>query len=457
MAKYFGTYGVRGKLGLLTPEFVSGMCAAFAAYIGGGKVVVGTDTRTSREMVKHAAIAGLISAGCEVVDLGVAASPTVEFEAKRSGAAGGVIVTASHNPPEWNALKLMGREGIGISREKGEAIEKVFESGKIRRAEWSELKEVARYELASREHADAILAKTDVKAVKKRAPFVVLDCGNGVAGAFAPRLFRELGCKVVTLNAQADGFFPGRNSEPTRENVSGLVACVKALSADLGIAWDGDGDRVIFVDEKGGYVWGDKSFALCAKIRLREGKGAVVTTVATGNVVKEVAEKAGGRIDYVPVGAPYIAERMAKTGAVLGGEEVGGVVWPEISFGKDGFMTAAKVVEETCRAGKPLSRLIGELPGFFNAKSKVDAGSGDKARTLAAIRKEFSREPGARANVVDGIRLDFPGGAWVIARPSGTENYFRVFSEARTRDEADALLSKYKRKVEEIVGRTGRK
>ncbi|VVC71967.1 Phosphoglucomutase/phosphomannomutase [uncultured archaeon] len=453
MAKYFGTYGVRGKLDLLTPEFVSALSAAFATSISkkGGKIVVGTDARTSREMVESAAIAGLISAGCEVVDLGVAPSPTVEFEVKRMGADGGIIVTASHNPPEWNALKFMGKEGVGISREKGEAIEKIFEAGKQRRAEWSELKEVARYKLAVRDHMQEVLKRVDPKPISKRKPFVVLDCGNGVAGGFVPYLFRELGCRVVTLNAQADGFFPGRNSEPTRENVEGLVKCVKALSADLGIAWDGDGDRVIFIDEKGGYVWGDKSFALCAKIMLREKMGTVVTTVATGNVVKDAVEKAGGKIDYVTVGAPYIAERMAAAGAVLGGEEVGGVVWPEICFGKDGFMTAAKIVEDMCASGKPLSKLVGELPEYFNAKTKVETGKKDKGKILAAIRKEFSGVKGATANLIDGVRLDFSDGSWVIARPSGTENFFRVFSEAKTQGKADALLSGYKKRVEEII------
>ena len=452
MAKYFGTYGIRGKLDLLTPEFVSGMCAAFGSTLQGGTVIVGTDARTSREMIKHAAIAGLLSSGCEVIDLGVVPSPTVELEVKRQRAAGGVIVTASHNPPEWNALKFVGRDGIGLTKEKGEPIEALFESGGFKRAAWNELKRVSRCDSAIRSHIDEIKRHIDAEAIAKRKPFLILDCGNGVAGLFAPYLFRELGCRVITLNAQPDGFFPGRNSEPTRENLSDLIKTVKALKADMGIAWDGDGDRVIFIDENGEYIWGDKSFALSARIKLREMKGAIATTVATSDVIKEVAEASGGRIEYTKVGAPYIAERMVETGAILGGEEVGGVVWPEISWGKDGFMTAAKIIEEVCRSGKPLSALIASLPTYFNAKGKVDCGAKDKAKILSSIRSEFLKEKGAEAIAIDGIRLNLPDG-WVIARPSGTENYFRVFAEAKTQAKADELLARYKKKVEEIISK----
>ena len=452
MAKYFGTYGIRGKLDTITPEFACSMASAFGTHIGGGKVIIGTDTRTSREMLKSAAIAGLLSAGCEVIDLGVVPSPTVEFEVKRMKAAGGVIVTASHNPPEWNALKFMFKEGIGVTKEKGEPIEKIFDSKKQKRANWNEIKPLTKYPSAISDHMAEILKHVDAKAIAKRKPYIVLDCGNGTACDFAPHLFLELGCKVSLLNGEPDGFFPGRNSEPTRDNVAELIAAVKSQKADMGIAWDGDADRVIFIDEKGGYIWGDKSFAICAKIRLRAKKGKVVTTVATSNVVKEVTEANGGKLEYVKVGAPYIAEKMQELNAVLGGEEVGGVVWPEISWGKDGLMTAAKLVEEFSTAGKPLSALIASLPEFFNAKSKVDSGSKDKGKILTEIQKSFSSEKGAKANTIDGVRLDFPDG-WVIARASGTENYFRVFAEAKSQEKADANLAKFKKKVEEIVSK----
>jgi phosphomannomutase/phosphoglucomutase len=393
----------------------------------------------------------LLSAGCEVIDLGVVPSPTVEFEIKKMNAAGGIIITASHNPPDWNALKFVGREGVGLTKEKGEEIEKLFDSGKFRRAKWDELNPLSNYKQAIQDHLTEILKHVDAEKIQKRKPSLILDCGNGTAGALAPRLFTELGCKVTTLNEQADGFFPGRNSEPTKENIAELIQAVKDSKADIGIAWDGDGDRVIFIDEKGGYVWGDKSFALCAAIKLRKNKGTVISTVATSNVVKKVTEENGGKLEYVKVGAPYIAEKMIELNSVLGGEEVGGVVWPEISWGKDGFMTAAKIVEEFSSTGKPLSQLIGELPAYFNAKTKVDSSNKSKTRILEGIREEFGKE-GGKAITIDGVRLDFDD-SWVIARPSGTENYFRVFSEAKTKGKAEEILAKYKKKVEEIIAR----
>ena len=450
MAKYFGTYGIRRQLSKLSPEFACGMSAAFGTHMKGGKFIVGTDTRTSREMLKGAAIAGLLSAGCEVADIGVAPSPTLEFEVKKQGAKGGIIVTASHNPPDWNALKFVGKEGIGLSKENGEPVERIYDSGRQKRAKWDEIKQLTFYPHAIQDHISAILAHTNAAAIRGRKPFIILDCGNGTACGFAPLLFTRLGCRIRVMNGTPDGFFPGRNSEPTRENVAGLISAVKREKADMGIAWDGDGDRVIFIDEKGGYIWGDKSFALCAKIKMRKRKGTAVTTVATSDVVKEVVEQAGCRLAYVPVGAPYISQKMFKLKSVIGGEEVGGVVWPEIGWGKDGFMTAAKIVEEVCSSGKPLSLLIASLPAYFNAKSKVDSGAKDKARILLGIKKAFSGEKGAKATTVDGVRLNFADG-WVIARPSGTENYFRVFAEAKTQAKADLLLAKFKKRVEEIV------
>jgi len=451
MAKYFGTYGVRRKLSEIQPEFVSGLCAAFGTYSKSGKIIVGRDTRTSGEMLQKAAVAGLLSAGCKVIELGVVPSPTVEMECRDMECDGGVIITASHNPPDWNAMKFMGPKGVGLPKEKGEKVEEIYDSGESNRASWNQLKEVTYYFNAVTDHINKILANTDTQAVRERKPFVVIDCANGTASKLAPYLFRELGCKVVSLNAQPDGHFPGRHSEPTQKNISDLISTVTTLGADMGIAWDGDADRVIFIDEKGGYVWGDKSFALSVKMRLKEKKGPVVTTVATSNVVKDVTEAEGCKLEYVRVGAPYISEKMLELNAVMGGEEVGGVVWPEVSWGKDGLMTAAKILELVCTSGKPLSKLIAELPVYYNSKTKVDTLEKDKQAIMnAVVDKVRQSQPKARLNTIDGVRADL-GGEWFIARPSGTENYVRVFAEAKSQERADELTSKYKALVEEVV------
>ena len=269
MAKYFGTNGIRGKLDEMTPEFACRMAAAFGIWSGRGLILVGRDTRTSGQMLADAVRSGLLSAGCGVLDLGIATAPTVELMVHRLGAEGAITITASHNPPEWNALKFVDSKCIAVSKERGEEIEEIFErfgsgegTGKAKTgknigkgagtAAWNEIKSAQEYERALDEHIETILAHADVERMRRRKLRLVLDCGNGTAGLIAPQLFRRLGCKVVTLNAQPDGFFPGRSSEPTRENIRDLIEGVKATGADMGIAWDGDADRVIFIDEKGG-------------------------------------------------------------------------------------------------------------------------------------------------------------------------------------------------------------
>ncbi|MEW6328993.1 MAG: phosphoglucosamine mutase, partial [Candidatus Micrarchaeota archaeon] len=440
---------IRGRLDFLTPEFVAGMCASFGNYVGGGRVLVGRDTRTSGGMVQGAAVSGLLSVGCSVADLGVVPAPTVEFETTRLRASGAVAVTASHNPPEWNALKFVDKDGIAISKERGEGIEKIFEQGS-KRAQWSEIRGIENYSLALRDHISAIKNYVDGARIKKEKLKLVLDCGNGTASLLAPYLFRELGCGVLSLNAQPDGFFPGRDPEPTMGNVRDLIACVVETEADAGIAWDGDGDRVIFVDEKGCYVIGDKVFALCADSALARKKGDVVTTVATSDVVRDIAKKHGSRVVYTKVGGPYISEKMREMRAVVGGEEVGGVIWPDVHLGKDGFITAAKIVEAMARSGEPLSKLVARLPAYFNAKTKIPCAGEKKLKIMRAIT-EKARKEGREVVTLDGARINYPDG-WCIARPSGTEDYIRIFAEAKSCGRAEGLVEEWSRFAKREIG-----
>jgi phosphomannomutase/phosphoglucomutase len=441
MAKYFGTNGIRGLLDFLTPEFASRMGAAFGTWTKGGKILLARDTRLSGEMLESAVLAGLLSVGCSVTKLGICPSPTVEFMVRKLGASGAITITASHNPPEWNALKFVDSDSIAVSRERGEAIERIFESGKFARAKWSELKTVSNYDHACANHASAILEQVDKSIFKKRRPRIIIDCANGTTGTMAPELFKSLGCEVSTLNAQMDGHFPGRPSEPTEANIADLIASVRELKADMGIAFDGDGDRVVFVDEKGKFVIGDRIFALCEKIALAKAKkgSSIVTTVSTTNAIRDIAEKHGCKVHYCKVGAPYISEEMKRLGAVMGGEEVGGVVWPAISYGKDGLMTAAKIVEAAC--SKPLSELVASVPKYFNAKTKVSCPSDQKHMSVAKVAQLSSKD--GKVNSIDGMRIDFADNSWVIVRASGTEHYLRVFAEAKSEARAKALMEKY--------------
>ena len=274
MAKYFGTNGVRGRLDELTPELALRVAQAVGIYFKRGKVLVARDHRITGELLEDAVLSGLQSVGCDAVDLGMVSAPTAEFMVRKVGAAGLIIVTASHNPPEWNALKVVDGRGITVSKERGEEIEKIME--KVELAEWDNVGRKGVYESAVKEHIEAIGKLVDGGKIRKKKLSLVLDLANGTPITIAPELFKGLGVEIITLNSSVDGHFPGRPSEPTEENVGDLKKMVKERGADAGIAWDGDGDRVVFVDEKGEYVVGDKVFALSVLRKLKEDRKSVV-------------------------------------------------------------------------------------------------------------------------------------------------------------------------------------
>ncbi len=436
----FGTNGVRGKFDMLNPELALKLAKAIGRYFKCGKILVARDGRLTGECLKHAVISGLESTGCDVVDLDCTSAPTAEFMIKKLKADGLVIVTASHNPPEWNALKVVDGNGITISKERGEEIEKLMGTPAD---EWRKVKPSTSYPNATKEHIEAILKHIDIDSIRKRRPKIVLDCGNGMAALIAPQLFAELGCEIILLNEKVDGNFPGRPSEPTEANVEKLLHTVKKTKADGGIAWDGDCDRVIFVDEKGTFIVGDKVLALCESLKLRKGNilRAVVTTVATSKVVEDVATKYGCNTIYTKIGAPYLSEEMLRSNAIIGGEEVGGVIWPELSLAKDGFLTGAKMAEMICE--KRLSEWVEEIPAYFNEKTKIECNDEGKRKIVDGMMK-YAKEKKLTTITVDGVRINFPD-SWVIVRASGTENYVRVFAEAKTKEKAKQLMEEYRK------------
>ncbi|MEW6722100.1 MAG: phosphoglucosamine mutase, partial [Candidatus Micrarchaeota archaeon] len=387
---------------------------------------------------------GLASVGCPVTDIDIASSPTAEWMVKKEKAAGCVIVSASHNPPEWNALKVVDGNGVSVSRERGAEIEKKL--GKTKLAPWDSAGAITKNDLAIRDHIKAIASHVSGERIRQKKPKIVLDCGNGTACGIAPQLFKFLGCEILTINSHPDGRFPGRPSEPTEANVKELISLVKSARADAGVAWDGDGDRVVFVDEKGSYVIGDKVYALSVIWRAEKEKGKkltgeVVTTVATSRAVEDVAKRFGAKVRYTAIGAPYLTEEMAAKPAILGGEEVGGVIWPELSLAKDGFLTAAKMAGAVCE--KPLSEWLEEVPEYYNVKLKVSADDKKKKEVVSRVLAHAKKSKLAFADV-DGVRINFDH-SWVIVRASGTEPYVRIFAEARTQAEAEKLAKEYEK------------
>ena len=433
--RLFGTFGVRRRANeVLTPEFASKLAAAYGTLVK-GKVAVGGDTRTSTPMIKHAVISGLLSSGCAVMDLGILPTPAVQY-AVRNYCEGGVIITASHNPPHDNGIKFVDADGIGIPDDMEEKIENMFFDENPERVSWDNIKEVETNSNIIDEYIDSVIGRVDGEAIKKANLKVVVDCGSGAACFTTPYLLRRLGCQVTTMNCQPDGFFPGRNPEPTEDNLKDLINAVKNLGADLGIAHDGDADRTICIDENGDFVFGDKTFALVEKAMLKEnGGGLIVTTVATSSAIYDIAEEYNGEVIATRVGDLLVARELKDKNGLFGGEENGGLIFPAFVYGRDAALTTAKIVEIISNENKPLSELIEELPSYRSEKKKVECPDELKSEVMGKIA-EATRE--FEVDTKDGVKI-FTDEGWVIIRPSGTEPIFRCFAEAKNEEDAKKM------------------
>lgn len=412
-----------------------------------GKVMIGTDARTSNEMLKAACASGLMAVGCRVVDCGLVPTPTLQHAVKTGRAAGGVVITASHNPPEFNGIKAIGSDGTEMSRADEERIEEILHDARFKFAEWREVGQLAKDATAIDTYIDGIVRLVDVSAIQGAGLRVAVDCGNGASSLVTPKLLERLGVKYVTLNADLNGAFPGHNSEPVPENARDLVDLVRSGGFDFGVIHDGDGDRSIFVDENGQYLHGDRSLAIVAQYVCSQNKGGlVVTNVASSSCIEDAVVRAGGRIMYTKVGSPTIARAMMEHGGIFGGEENGGLIFAEFQYCRDGAMAVAKMLEIVAKSGR-LSVLNERIPAYFQCKRKTSCPEELKQPTLSRIAKEAK---GIRIDTTDGVKIYFADG-WVIVRPSGTEPVFRVFSESRDSARAEALAEEYVSKVKKLV------
>ena len=390
----FGTNGVRGIANeYLSCELALQMGRAVSTVLG-KRIAVATDTRVSSPMLKDALCAGLMSVGADVVDLGMVPTPALQhYIRKRSEVSGGVMITASHNPPCTIAVSDAGEE-----------------------------------------YVDSIVSKVDAERIRHAGLTVCVDCANGASVLTTPLLLRKLGVRAITVNGNPQGEFPGHPSEPTEDNLSELKRMVVELGADLGIAHDGDADRCVFVDENGRYVSGDVSLSILAgSILRRNGGGKIVITVATSSMVKEVTESNNGEIIYTAVGSPIVARRMAADDGVFGGEENGGLIFADHQYCRDGAMGVARMLECIATDGA-LGDQIARLPKYTTIKRAVSCPDSLKSAVSGAIADRHSTE---NVNTTDGIRIDYDDG-WVLLRASGTEPKFRIYSESK--DEAKASM-----------------
>lgn len=433
----FGTNGIRGVVNEeLTPEFVSRIGVGIGTYFGGVDVLLGYDVRTSNLILSRAMASGLASAGVNVFDAGLAPTPALQFAVKHFKLGGAVIITASHNPPEYNGIKVVGADGVEIPREEEVRIEEILAREKFSRRGWGELGAVSGLSGVIGAYEEAVKSHVDNVAIEKRHFKVVVDPVNSVGGLVTPYLLRELGCEVTTINAHLDGHFPGRLPEPKPETLGKLSAAVKAFGADLGVAHDGDADRCIFVDEKGNICLGDRTGAVIIDYVLEKNPSSIVVTpISSSKMVEDVVLRRGSKVQWTKVGSTEVSRQMLKLKSVVSMEDNGGIFYGPHQPVRDGAMAALLMLEILARRGRPLSELVAELPSYHIIKDRFDCPNELKQRALKNLLEETKSY---NRTTIDGVKIFFDDGSLLI-RPSGTETIYRVYSEALDERRAEEI------------------
>ena len=449
--------GIRGRVGAgLTPEVVATYAAGFGAWaIGrtpGAPIVVGRDSRVSGPLFHRVVLSALESVGCQVIDIGVVPTPTVQLAVEHHHAAGGLAITASHNPVEWNALKFIGSSGLFLDQDDSLSFRAATDAG-FARATWDRLGTTTTDAEAVARHLAQILALEyiDVPALRVRKLRVALDCVRGAGAPIMLALLNALGCEVSAIHTEADGRFP-HAPEPIAENLGDLCQLVLSSGADIGLAVDPDVDRLAIVDEHGVPLGEDYTLAFAAALVLRRKAGVVVTNLSTSRVVEDAALAAGQRCVRAPVGEANVASAMKAERAAIGGEGNGGVILPDLHLGRDAPAGAALVLQLLCETGMSPSALKAASPQYEIVKDKLDRPDAPLGDVYAALRAAF---PDAVVDVQDGLRLSWPD-RWVHVRPSGTEPIVRVIAEAPTRDQAQALVAQSREPLDRLVRASAR-
>ncbi len=433
-----GISGVRGVVGeTFTPELAVGFAQAFATYLDSGVVLVCRDTRASGPMVRAAVLAGLLAAGCEVVDLGICPTPSLQLSVRRLGAAGGVSITAGHNPEPWNALKFVRGDGLYLNSTQADELLDLFHQAEYAKADWRGIRSKIEEADAIAPHLEALAAAFDVESVRARRLKVAVDCCNSSCSLLSPRWLELLGCEVLAVNDDPTAPFP-HAPEPRRQSMAQLRALVLAGHADIGFAHDADGERLGIVTESGEILSEEATLPLAAEIELRRETGTVVTNVSTSAAVERVAARHGGRVVRTPVGQAFISEAMAETRAVVGGEGSGGVVVPRVQLTHDSAAAVGVVLEHMALTGERVSELAAQLPRLAMLKHDVNVEPNRIHSLLQRLYEELERE-GAEYDQTDGVKVTWPDG-WAHVRVSNTESLIRVIAEADTAPRAQELL-----------------
>ena len=444
--------GIRGRVGeSLTPDVVDRYAAGFGAWAlarsTSREIVIGRDSRVSGPMFHRVVVAALQSVGATVVDLDMVPTPTIQLAVEERHAAGGLAITASHNPIEWNALKFVGPEGLFLDPAESAAMRGFVDRG-FGRVSWDKLGAVLRDELAISSHIEKILKLScvDADAIRRRRFHVALDTCHGAGSAIFLQLLEALGCTVAGINLTPDGLFH-RPPEPVAENLGELSELVIRTKAAVGFATDPDVDRLALVDDTGSAIGEDYTLALAARVVLRRKRGKVVANLSTSRIVDDMVAEYRSEVIRAPVGEVNVAVRMRDEGAVVGGEGNGGVILPELHLGRDAPLAAALVLQLLVDEELSLSGIVARFPQYRIVKDKLDRPDGTLETVYESLRATF---PDADVDLQDGLRLSWPD-RWVHVRPSGTEPIVRVIAEGPTEDEARELIARCRAPLDALV------
>jgi len=448
-SKLFGSSGVRGLVNIdLTPVLAAKIGLAVVTFSKAKKVLVARDTRVSGLMLENALVSGLLAGGAYVNCLGVVPTPALAYLTKKLNADAGVMITASHNPPQYNGVKIFGRDSIAYGDKSQDKVEKIIENESFGLVDWQNVGE-ALYVDESRLYVEMIRKTT--KLCKKW--HVIVDPGCGATYNLAPAIFETLGCKVTAINSQPDGFFPARSPEPNAESLKPLANIVQKFNADVGIAYDGDGDRAAFIDEEGNFVDFDRVLATYAAQVAKRDKGVIVTNVEASMCVEKMVQTHGGKVVRTKVGDVYVAEAIKKHKAVFGGEPCGAWIHPQFHYCPDGILSSVMLLKALEDEDKSLSKFIAETPQYEiirenvtcknEVKHKVVEKVGERIKSIFPVYKDFS--------TIDGVRLALRNG-WILVRASGTEPLVRLTVEGESLKAAKGIMEKGIALVKKLVG-----
>ena len=446
MKKLFGTNGVRGVFSEdFSLDFVNDLVMSLAAYFQKGKILVGYDGRHSSPIVAKIVSSALNYSGLDCYMAGLVPTPCLEYATKKLGYDGGLMITASHNPPQYNGIKPVASDGVEISREDEQKIERIFDEKNWNNTDifgktFEETNVISTY-------IDGIISLIEKNMIREKKFKVCLDLGNGVQSVTAKNLCEKLGCDVNTINEIIDGDFPGRGSEPTPQNLNELSKLVIDTNSDFGIAFDGDGDRSIFCDENGKILTGDSSaLLLCDYLLKQYPNSQVVTCLNSGNIIEKIVEKSNSRVVRTKVGSVEVSRRMVNDNALVGYEENGGFMFGKHNCVRDGAMTLALMLDLLCKTKSSLSENIINLPPSYTTKTKLECSLEQSRVITSELLNEFPD-----SDTSDGIKINVDENNWVMIRPSGTEPVIRIYGESNSQQNLDSLISNFVEKTKSFL------